>query len=160
MSWPEDGGAGWDILSRRSRGKIPCQCPNPRAKTWHKIWMTGLNPNYGKLPIPSPPNSLNKCQKSSFPYDRRRYLIVPFPPGHPPHFECTQLLLWSADWWRHNIADRTGNLNPQWMPVVKGWLCGLLERLLCILINYIIIYNENSINLSADSLQVPQIQIV
>ena len=27
-----------------SRGKIPCQRPNPRAKTWHKIWMTDLNP--------------------------------------------------------------------------------------------------------------------
>ena len=23
--------------------------------------------------------------------------------AHPPHFECTNLLLRSADWWRHNI---------------------------------------------------------
>ena len=36
----------------------------------------------------------------------------------------------------------------------------LLGRLQCILINYIIINNENSINLSADGLQASQIQIV
>ena len=41
----------------KSRGKIPCQRPNPRAKTWHKIWMTGLNPNYDTIPIPSLQNS-------------------------------------------------------------------------------------------------------
>ena len=33
-----------------SRGKIPCQRLNHRAKTWHKIWMTGLNPNYDTIP--------------------------------------------------------------------------------------------------------------
>ena len=65
-----------------SRGKIPCQCPNPRAKTWHKIWMTGLNPNYDTTPIPSLQNSQNKCQKSSFTYDHRRHLILPLPPVH------------------------------------------------------------------------------
>ena len=65
-----------------SRGKIPCQRPNPRAKTWHKIWMTGLNPTYDTIPIPSLQNSQNKCQKSSFPYDRRRHLILPLPPLH------------------------------------------------------------------------------
>ena len=63
-----------------SRGKIPCQRPNPRAKTWHKIWMTGLNPNYDTTSIPSHRNSQNKCQKSSFTYDRRRHFILPLPP--------------------------------------------------------------------------------
>ena len=65
-----------------SRGKISCQRPNPRAKTWHKIWMTGLNPNYDTIPIPSLQNSQNKCKKSSFTYDRRRHLILPLPPVH------------------------------------------------------------------------------
>ena len=65
-----------------SRGKIPCQRPNPRAKTWHKIWMTGLNPNYDTTPISSLQNSQNKCQKSSFTYDHRRHLILPLPPVH------------------------------------------------------------------------------
>ena len=67
-----------------SRGKIPCRRPNPRAKTWHKIWMTGLNPNYDTTPIPSLQNSQNKCQKNSFTYDHRRHLIPPFPPVPPP----------------------------------------------------------------------------
>ena len=65
-----------------SRGKIPCQRPNPRAKTWHKIWMTGLNLNYDTTPIPFLQNSQNKCQKSSFTYDHRRHLILPLPPVH------------------------------------------------------------------------------
>ena len=65
-----------------SRGKIPCQRPNPRAKTWHKIWMTGLNPNYDTTPIPSLQNSQNKCQKSLFTYDHRRHLILPLPSVH------------------------------------------------------------------------------
>ena len=65
-----------------SRGKIPYQSPNPRAKTWHKIWMTGLNPNYDTIPIPSLQNSQNKCQESSFIYDRRHHLILPLPPVH------------------------------------------------------------------------------
>ena len=65
-----------------SRGKIPCQRSNTRAKTWHKIWMTGLNPNYDTTPIPSLQNSQNKCQKSSFTYDHRRHLILPLPPVH------------------------------------------------------------------------------
>ena len=89
-----------------SRGKIPCQRPNPRAKRWHKIWMTGLNPNYDTIPIPSLQNSQNKCQKSLFTDDRRRAIwfcryrqCTP----RPPNFECTHLLLRSADWWRHNI---------------------------------------------------------
>ena len=58
-----------------SRGKIPCQRPNPRAKTWHKIWMTSLNPNYDTTSIPSRQNSQNKCQKSSFTYDHRRHFV-------------------------------------------------------------------------------------
>ena len=46
------------------------------------------------------------------------------------------------------------------MEAVNGSFCELLGRLLCILIDYIMIDNENSTNLSADSLQVPQIHIV
>ena len=65
-----------------SRGKIPCQRPNPRAKTWHKIWMTGLNHNYDTTPSHSLKNSHNKCQKSSFTYDHRRHFILPLPPVH------------------------------------------------------------------------------
>ena len=65
-----------------SRDKIPCQRLNPRAKTWHKVWMTGLNLNYDTIPIPSLQNSQNKCQKSSFNYDHRRHLILPLPPLH------------------------------------------------------------------------------
>ena len=87
-----------------SRGKIPCQRPNPRAKTWHKIWMTGLNPNYDTTPIPSLQNSQNKCQKILV------YLRSPAPfdsavttSACPPNCECTHLLLRSADWWRHDI---------------------------------------------------------
>ena len=44
--------------------------------------MTGLNPNQDTIPIPSVQNSTNKCQKSSFTYDRRRVLIVLLPPVH------------------------------------------------------------------------------
>ena len=45
------------------------------------------------------------------------------------------------------------------MQAVKGYLRESLGRLLCILINYIRINNENSTNLFADSLQAPQIEI-
>ena len=83
-----------------SWGKILCQRPNPRDKTWHKIWMTGLNINYDTIPIPSLQNSQNKCQKSSFTYDRGRHFT---PSARPPNFECTHLLLRSTDWWCHNI---------------------------------------------------------
>ena len=76
------GGLAKVFYRGESRGKIPCQRPNPRAKTWHKIWMTGVNPNYDTIPIPSFQNSQNKCQKSSFTYDRRRHLILPLPPVH------------------------------------------------------------------------------
>ena len=67
-----------------SRGKIPCQRPNPRDKTWHKNWMNGLNPNYDTMPILSLQNSQNKYHKSSFTYDRRHHLTLPLPPVHPP----------------------------------------------------------------------------
>ena len=86
----------------KSRGKIPCQRPNPRAKTWHKIWMIGLNPNHDTKPIPSLQNSQNKCQNP-------RLLTIAGAIWFcrycqcTPNFECTHLLLRSADWWRHNI---------------------------------------------------------
>ena len=105
-----------------SRGKIPCQRPNPRAKTWHKIWMTGLNPNYETIPIPSLQNS-QKSAKNPLVYLRSP---APFdsavtPSARPPNFECTHLLLRSAALWRHNrIFDRRDNLNPQWMQAVNG----------------------------------------
>ena len=66
----------------KSRGKIPCQRPNPRAKHDTRFLMTGLNPNYDTIPIPSLQNSQNKCQKSSFTYDHRCHLILPLPPVH------------------------------------------------------------------------------
>ena len=106
-----------------SRGKIPCQRPNPRAKTWHKIWMTGLNPNYDTIPIPSLQNSQNKCQKSSFTYDRRRHLILPLPPlhalptlnAHAPVAKERRLMTSL-----YPIFYCTDNLNPQWMQAVNG----------------------------------------
>ena len=73
------------------KGKIPCQRPNPRAETWHKIWMTGLNPNYDTIPIPYLQNSQNKCKISLFTYDRHRHLILLFLPVHtlPTLNACT-----------------------------------------------------------------------
>ena len=87
-----------------SRVKIPRQRPNPRAKKQHKIWMTGLNPNYDTIPIPSLQNSQNECKNSRL----LTIAAVPFvsavtASARPPNFECTHLLLRSADWWRHNI---------------------------------------------------------
>ena len=120
-----------------SRGKIPCQRPNPTAKTWHKIWMAGLSPNHDTIPIPSIQNSQKKCQKilvyirSPTPFDSAVTVSA-----RPPNFECTHLLLRSADWWRHNILFSI------------AWTI------------WIMINNENSTNLPADSLQAPQIQIV
>ena len=46
------------------------------------------------------------------------------------------------------------------MQAVNGQLCELLGRLLCIFTYYMMINNQNSTNLSADSLQAPQIEIV
>ena len=45
---------------------------------------------------------------------------------------------------QYPAVDRTDNLNLRRMQAVNGWLCGLLERFLCILINYIMINNEHS----------------
>ena len=45
---------------------------------------------------------------------------------------------------QYPIVDRTNNLNPQQMQAVKGLLCGLLGRQLCLLIDYIVTNNENS----------------
>ena len=80
-----------------SRGKIPCQRPNPRDKTWHKNWMNGLNPNHDTMPILSLQNSQNKYHKSSFTYNRRHHLTLPLPPVHPPKLNARTC------WWRHNI---------------------------------------------------------
>ena len=49
---------------------------------------------------------------------------------------------------QYHIFDRADNLNPQWMQAVNGYLCELLGGLLCILIDYIMMSNENSTNLS------------
>ena len=97
-----------------SRGKIPCQRPNPRAKTWHKIWMTGLNPNYDTTPIPSLQNSQNKSQKSSFTYDHRRHLILPLPPVHALPTVNVPTCCQGAPISDVTISnfDRTDNLNP------------------------------------------------
>ena len=145
-----------------SRGKIPCQRPNPRAKTWHNIWMTGLNPNYNTIPIPSLQNSQNKCQNP-------RLLTIAGAIWFCRCRQCTPSQLWMHApvakerrlmTSQYPIFDRMDNLNPQWMQAVNWLLCELLGRLLCILINYIMINNENSTNLLADSLQAPQIQTV
>ena len=85
-----------------NRGKIPCQRPNPRAKTWHKIWMTGLNPVDDPHSFPS---KLTKQVPKILVYLRSP---VPFDSAvtvsaRPPNFECTHLLLRSANWWRRNI---------------------------------------------------------
>ena len=145
-----------------SRGKIPCQRPHPRAKTWHKIWMTGLNPNYDTIPIPSLQISQNKCQKSCL-------LTIAGANWFCRYRRCLPSQLWMhapvAKEHRlmtsqYPIFDRTDNLNPQCMQAVNGSVCELLGRLLCILINYIMINNGNWTNLPANSLQAPQIQIV
>ena len=84
--------------------KYLSQHPHPRAKTWHKIWMTGLNPNYDTIPIPSLQKSQNKGQKASFTYNRRRrFDSAVTASARPPNFEGMHLLLRSTDWWRHNI---------------------------------------------------------
>ena len=92
---------GWRRWLRYfTEAKAESQRPNSRAKTWHKIWMTGLNPNYDTIPIPSLQSSQNKCQnpRSPAPFDSAVTASA-----HPPNVECTHLLLRSADWWRHNI---------------------------------------------------------
>ena len=146
-----------------SWGKLSCQRPNPRAKTWHKIWMTGLNPNYDTIPI----ISFKKTHKISA--KNPRLLTIAGAIWLCRYRHCTPSQLWmhapvakelQLMTSQYHIFDRTDNLNPQWMQAVNGYLCELLGGLLCILINYIMINNENSTNLSADSLQAPQIHIV
>ena len=76
------------------------------------------------------------AKKSSFTYDRRHHLILPLLSVHALPTLNAHLLLRSADWWRHNIL------------LSIAWTI------------WIMINNENSTNLPADSLQAPQIQIV
>ena len=98
-----------------------------------------------------------------------RLLTIAGAIGFCRYHRCTPSQLWmhapvAKERWlmtsQYPIFDRKDNLNPQWMQAVNGWLCESLGRLLCILINYIMINNEKSTNLSADSLQAPQIQTV
>ena len=40
ISWPDEWGR-WERYY-----KMPCEPPNPAAKTWHEIRITGINPSY------------------------------------------------------------------------------------------------------------------
>ena len=83
--------------------------------------MTGLNPNYDTIPNPSLQNSQNKCQKSSFTYDRRRHLILLLPPVHAlPTLNAPVAKERRLMTSQYPIFDRTDNLNPQWMQAVNG----------------------------------------
>ena len=44
MFWPSESGVGTVYYLGFASIKYLRQRPHPRAKTWHKIWMTGLNP--------------------------------------------------------------------------------------------------------------------
>ena len=145
-----------------SRGKIPCQRPNPRPKHDTRFaWPVSILIMTRNSSLPFK-DSQNKYQKSSFTYDRRRHLILPLPPMHPLPILNARTCCWGAP-----IDDVTLSYirsHGQFESLVNAscqrismWFLG---RLLCILINYIMINNENSINLSVDSLQAPQIQIV
>ena len=92
----------WYFTEAKAEVKYLSQRPNPSAKTWHKIWMTGLNPNYDTHSFPL---KLTKQVPKILVYLRSP---APFdsavtPSARPPNYECTHLLLRSADWWRHNI---------------------------------------------------------
>ena len=103
------------------RGKIPCQRPNLRAKTWHKIWMTGLNPNmtrYPFLPFKTHKTSVkNPC-----------LLMIAGAIWLCRYRQCTPSQLWMHApvvkgrrlmTSQYPIFDRTDNLNPQWMQAVN-----------------------------------------
>ena len=87
MFWPEDEVAWQSQFPKRSWGNWRRQRPNPRAKTWHKIWMTGLNPNYN-------PNSLNPAPNSKILRENSvnltvqlvisAILVLPLPLGEQP----------------------------------------------------------------------------
>ena len=97
-----------------SRGKIPCQRPNLRAKTWHKIWMTGRNPNYDTTPfLPF------KTHKTSA--KNPRLLTITGAIWFCRYRQCTPSQLWMHPpvakecrllTSRYPIFDRTDNLNP------------------------------------------------
>ena len=105
-----------------SRGKIPCQRPNPRAKTWHKIWMTGLNPNYDTTPI----HSLQTHKTSA---KNPRLLTITGAIWFCRYRQCTPSQLWmhapvakerGLMTSQYPIFDRTDNLNPWCMQAVNG----------------------------------------
>ena len=97
-------------------------------------------------------NSQNKCQKSSFTYDRRRHLILPLPPMHTLPTLNARTCCWGAP-----IDDVTLSYvrwHGQFESLVNA-SCQSISMWYFRMVN-----NENSINLSVDSLQAPQIQIV
>ena len=80
-----------------SRGKIPCQRPNPRFE-----WPVSILIMTRHAFIPF------KTHKTSAKNPRLLTITGAFDSAvtasaRPPNCECTHLLLRSADWWRHNI---------------------------------------------------------
>ena len=104
------------------------------ARIWgpkhETIRMTGLYLDLDTMPILSLQNSKNKCQKSSFTYDHRCQLILPFPPVHTlPTLNACTCYEGVIDWWRHNILfncwshgqiESSVNASCQWiiMPIM------------------------------------------
>ena len=113
---------GWRRWLRYfTEAKAESQRPNSRAKTWHKNWMTGLNPNYDTIPIPSLQSSQNKRQNP-------RLLTIAGAIWFCSFRQCTPSQRWMhapvAKEHRlmtsqYPIFDRTDNLNPQWMEAVN-----------------------------------------
>ena len=81
--------------------------------------MTGLNPNYDTIPIPSLQNSQKKMPKilvylrSPVPFDS----AVPAS-AYPPHAPVAKERRLMTS--QYPIIDRTDNFNPQWMQAVNG----------------------------------------
>ena len=97
--------------NRCSRGKIPCQRPNPRAKTWDKIWMTSLNPNYDTIPISFPQNA----QKSA---KNPRLLTIPGAIWFCRSSQCTHSPLWM-----HRPVAKECRLITSQYPIVDRFIC-------------------------------------
>ena len=102
---------GWGRWLRYFTEAKPCQRPHPRAKIWHKIWMTGLNPDNDTIAfIPF------KTHKSS---DKNpRLLTIAGTIWFCRSRQCTPSLLWmrgpvAKDRWfmtsQYSIVDRTDN---------------------------------------------------
>ena len=103
--------------------------------------MTCLNPNYDTILIPSLQNLQNKCQKSSFTYDRWHHLILPLPPVHalPTLNARTCCLEVPIDDVTISYFRSHGQFESSMNASCHGYLCELLGRPLYKLIDYIMI---------------------